>query len=58
VVGAGVGGLAAAYDLVNADHEVLLFEASDHTGGLASGFRIPRWEWSLERYYHHWFASD
>lgn len=58
VVGAGVGGLAAAYDLVREGHEVLLLEAADHTGGLASGFRIPRWDWSLERYYHHWFASD
>lgn len=58
VVGAGVGGLAAAFDLVNAGHQVLLFEAADHTGGLAAGFRLPRWEWSVERYYHHWFASD
>lgn len=58
VVGAGVGGLAAAYDLINGGHQVLLFEAADHTGGLAAGFRLPRWEWSVERYYHHWFASD
>lgn len=58
VVGAGIGGLAAAYDLTNAGHEVVIFEASDHVGGLASGFKLPRWDWSLERYYHHWFASD
>ncbi|MDX1600259.1 MAG: NAD(P)/FAD-dependent oxidoreductase [Anaerolineales bacterium] len=58
VVGAGIGGLAAAYDLANAGHEVVIFEASDHVGGLASGFKLPRWDWSLERYYHHWFASD
>jgi protoporphyrinogen oxidase len=58
VVGAGVGGLAASYDLAKAGHRVILLEAADHTGGLASGFKLPRWDWSVERYYHHWFASD
>jgi protoporphyrinogen oxidase len=27
-------------------------------GGLAAGFRDDRWDWSLEHYYHHLFASD
>jgi protoporphyrinogen oxidase len=58
IVGAGAGGLSAAYDLVRAGCEVIVLEASDHVGGLASGFKIPRWDWSVERYYHHWFASD
>ena len=58
VVGGGAGGLAAAYDLVRAGCQVTVFEASDHVGGLASGFKIPRWDWTVERYYHHWFASD
>ncbi len=58
IVGAGVGGLAAAYDLVRAGCEVTLFEAADYVGGLAAGFKIARWDWSVERYYHHWFASD
>jgi protoporphyrinogen oxidase len=58
VVGAGVGGLVAAYDLARAGCQVDVYEASDHVGGLASGFKIPRWDWSVERYYHHWFASD
>ncbi len=58
IVGAGVGGLSAAYDLRRAGHEVIILEASDHVGGLAAGFKIPRWDWSVERYYHHWFASD
>lgn len=58
VIGAGVGGMAAAYDLARAGHEVMVFEADDHVGGLASGFKIPRWEWSVERYYHHWFSGD
>lgn len=58
VVGAGAGGLAAAYDLCAAGHEVIVLEAADYVGGLAAGIRTPRWDWSIERYYHHWFASD
>jgi protoporphyrinogen oxidase len=58
IVGAGVAGLTAAYELTKSGHRVVVFEAADKTGGLASGFRDERWEWSLERFYHHWFASD
>jgi len=58
IIGAGAGGLAAAYDLIQAGAEVTVFEAADHVGGLAAGFKDPQWEWSVERYYHHWFASD
>ncbi len=58
IVGGGIGGLSAAHDLALAGAEVTLFEASDSLGGLAGGFKIPRWEWSVEKYYHHWFASD
>lgn len=58
IIGAGFGGLAAAYDLVRAGHQVTIFESADAVGGLASGFKEPHWDWSLERYYHHWFASD
>jgi protoporphyrinogen oxidase len=58
IVGAGAGGLAAAYDLARLGHQVTVFEADDHVGGLAAGFREPHWDWSVERYYHHWFASD
>jgi protoporphyrinogen oxidase len=58
IIGAGLGGMAAAYDLVQAGHEVELFEAADYVGGLASGIKDPSWEWSVERYYHHWFTSD
>jgi protoporphyrinogen oxidase len=58
VIGAGVAGLTAAYELTKRGHHVVVFEAADKTGGLASGFKDERWEWSLERFYHHWFASD
>lgn len=58
IVGAGVTGLSAAYDLLLAGHEVILFEASDRTGGLAAGFSDEKWEWPLEKFYHHLFTSD
>ncbi|MFO8036425.1 MAG: NAD(P)/FAD-dependent oxidoreductase [Anaerolineales bacterium] len=58
VIGAGYAGMAAAYDLIRAGHEVILYEAGEKTGGLAQGFKEPGWDWSVEAYYHHWFASD
>jgi protoporphyrinogen oxidase len=58
VIGAGFGGLAAAWDLRQAGHEVTIYEASETIGGLASGFKEPGWDWSVEKFYHHWFASD
>lgn len=58
VIGAGIGGMSAAYDLAKAGRKVTIFEAADHVGGLAAGFKEPHWDWSVERYYHHWFASD
>ena len=58
VIGAGITGLAAAYDLVHAGHQVTVYEAAPEAGGLASGFRDPNWDWPLERFYHHWFQSD
>ena len=58
IIGAGIGGMAAAYDLAQAGRQVTIFESTDHTGGLASGFKEPHWDWTVEKYYHHWFASD
>lgn len=58
IIGAGAGGLAAAYDLARAGRQVTVFEAENYVGGLAAGFKQPHWDWSVERYYHHWFASD
>ncbi|MBP7213123.1 MAG: NAD(P)/FAD-dependent oxidoreductase [Anaerolineaceae bacterium] len=58
VIGAGFAGLSAALDLRKAGHEVTIFEAGELPGGLASGFKEPGWDWSVERFYHHWFQSD
>ena len=58
IIGAGFGGMAAAYDLKKAGHEVTIFESADYVGGLASGFKEPHWDWSVEKFYHHWFQSD
>lgn len=58
IIGAGVGGMAAAYDLVRAGCKVTIYESAGYVGGLASGFKQPHWDWSVEKYYHHWFASD
>jgi protoporphyrinogen oxidase len=58
IVGAGPAGLAAAYDLNKAGYAVTIYEAAPEVGGLAAGFKPSHWDWSLERFYHHWFASD
>src|SRR4030042_2734624 len=58
ILGAGFGGLSAAYDLSRQGNHVTIHETSSHVGGLAAGFKEPHWDWSVEKYYHHWFASD
>ncbi|MDH5606973.1 MAG: FAD-dependent oxidoreductase, partial [Anaerolineae bacterium] len=56
IIGAGYAGMAAAYDLAKDGHTVTIFEAAKHVGGLAAGFKEPHWDWSVEKFYHHWFA--
>ena len=58
IVGAGFAGLSAAYDLNKAGHHVTVYEKMPQTGGIASGFKAPHWDWSLEKFYHHWFQTD
>jgi protoporphyrinogen oxidase len=60
IIGAGAAGLAAAHELLsmNAGHQVTIFEAGGAPGGLAAGFKAAGWDWSIEKFYHHWFASD
>lgn len=56
VVGGGVAGMAAAYRLMQGGHEVRLFEASPHTGGLVRTFDVGGGR--LEAFYHHLFSTD
>ncbi|UCC78085.1 MAG: FAD-dependent oxidoreductase, partial [Anaerolineales bacterium] len=58
IVGAGITGLTAAYELGKAGHKVAVFEQASQPGGLSSTFRDDRWDWPLEKFYHHLFASD
>jgi protoporphyrinogen oxidase len=58
IVGAGPAGMAAAWDLSCAGHEVHLFDAEKDVGGLAGGFKDDGWAWALEKFYHHWFETD
>ena len=58
IVGAGVAGLTAAYELRQAGHHVTIYEAASEVGGLAAGFKAPHWDWTLEKFYHHWFQGD
>ena len=58
IVGAGITGLTAAYELGKAGHKVTVFEQAAQAGGLAATFKDARWDWPLEKFYHHLFASD
>jgi len=58
IIGAGVAGMSAAYDLARAGQQVQVFESASVAGGLASGFRDEAWSWPLERFYHHIFTTD
>ncbi len=56
IIGGGVGGLGAGYDLVRAGHEVRIYEASDALGGQVRTFEIGGGR--IEIFYHHLFRSD
>lgn len=58
ILGAGFTGLTAALKLAKQGHSVTLIEKESSVGGLASGFKIPGWDWYLDRFYHHLFAND
>jgi len=58
IIGAGITGLSAAYDLTKAGRQVTIYETLPQVGGIASGFKASHWDWSLEKFYHHWFQSD
>jgi len=58
IIGAGFTGLSAGLNLLNAGHDVTIFEKDIFPGGLALGFKNPKWQWTLEKHYHHWFTND
>jgi phytoene dehydrogenase-like protein len=51
VIGAGFGGLAAAWELVRRGLRVTVCEADEDVGGLAGSFRVG--DTRLEKFYHH-----
>ncbi|MFC1935864.1 NAD(P)/FAD-dependent oxidoreductase [Chloroflexota bacterium] len=56
IIGGGVGGLSAAYELSKLGHQVALYERAPFLGGLSSTFEVSGGR--LERFYHHLFLSD
>lgn len=56
IVGAGAAGLAAAYDIVRAGHEAVVYESAPFVGGQASTISVGGHP--LERGYHHLFLND
>ncbi|MBP9690735.1 FAD-dependent oxidoreductase [Candidatus Woesebacteria bacterium] len=58
IIGAGLTGLTAGYELQKKGHTVTIFEKEKIPGGLAIGFQKALWEWPLEKHYHHIFESD
>jgi len=63
IIGGGIAGLAAAYDLTrttdNRQTQVTIYESTAQLGGLAAGFKgRENWDWPLEHFYHHLFTND
>ena len=56
VVGGGLAGLAAAYRLREAGHEVTVFESDARVGGLAATYETRGDR--IERFYHHLSKSE
>lgn len=56
IVGGGISGLVAGFDLAKAGHTVTVFEKDHVLGGLCACFRLEGTY--LEKYYHHFFTSD
>jgi protoporphyrinogen oxidase len=56
VVGGGMLGLTLAHRLARHGHNVTVFEASDHVGGLASAWSVGDVTW--DRHYHVTLLSD
>ncbi len=58
IIGAGISGLTAAWELQKKGHSITIFEKEMNSGGIARGFKEPEWDDSVEFFYHHWFQKD
>ncbi len=58
IVGAGFTGLAAGLYFAKRGHKVVIFEKDSNPGGLAVGVENPKWDWTAEKHYHHFFTND
>lgn len=56
IIGGGIAGLTAAYELSKGGHEVALFEKESYLGGQVATFEVAGER--LERFYHHIFTTD
>jgi protoporphyrinogen oxidase len=56
IIGGGIAGLTAAYELSKAGHKVVLFEKDSELGGQVRTFTVG--DERLEGFYHHIFTSD
>jgi protoporphyrinogen oxidase len=56
IIGGGATGLASAYHLQKAGHEVVIVEKSGNLGGLAGSLQIQGT--NIELFYHHLFTTD
>ena len=56
IIGGGIAGLTAAYELSKEGHKVAVFEKEAELGGQVGTFEVSGER--LERFYHHIFTSD
>ena len=56
IIGGGIAGLTAAYELSKGGHKVAVFEKQAELGGQVGTFDVSGER--LERFYHHIFTSD
>ena len=56
IIGGGIAGLTAAYELSKSGHKVTLFEKDAELGGQVRTFTVG--DARLEAFYHHIFTGD
>ncbi len=56
IIGGGIAGLVAAYNLVKKGYRPLVLEKDPDIGGLVSSYNFE--DFSIERYYHHLFPHE